>query len=161
MKVYVVTEGQYPPYFVPKVFVDKGKAENYVKYHRRPGYEMSLVDVDTEDGYVEVASGFIRLEGEYRLFRNAEGRLVVRPKGSMRVSLAPDPKPNEAVLEKGGPSDLPYWNLTLIRYYPECAYTEELAKDSLRRVANEVCSQVENLSENGVSIGGIKAALNL
>ena len=103
MKVYVVTEGRYSDYGIVQVFLNKEKAENYVKYNRGDWNDMQVEEYDTyddnwqmaEDTYYEITA-YVNLNEDYKHRfipvinliedKKLNSSLKVDPKDSMEFS---------------------------------------------------------------------------
>ena len=76
-KVYVVQCGDYSDAFISAVFLDKKKAENYVKYHPYGFGSTSLLEYELEDdSYEIVESGYVTWRASMRSRITSEGVIL-------------------------------------------------------------------------------------
>ena len=54
MKVYIITSGEYSDYGIDKVFLDKAKAEEYVRLNSRKYDEPTIEEYETSDETFEI-----------------------------------------------------------------------------------------------------------
>ena len=76
-KVYVVQCGDYSDAFIAAIFVDKNKAENYVKYHPYGFGSTNILEYELEDdSYEIVESGYATWRASLRSRISPEGVIL-------------------------------------------------------------------------------------
>lgn len=151
-KIYIVTAGEYSDYHIERVFLSKGKAKNYAKYHQGDVWGGMRVETHTlaDEGYSFVKMGYWEVTTQV----GSSKREGPRP------FYTGDAAYTKATLGKGGKKDKTVFDLTnrfneylssykyslkiyITRYYPESVEEEE-AKLKNEKIAYDIFAEINN-----------------
>ncbi len=141
MKAYVITEGEYSDYSIVCIFLDKEKAENYVKYHKSTNgwfNDIRIEEYDIEDDeYSLIDEGFYLAEGSFTVSEDAK----VSEINVDNISLVESREENKLEILHDW-NDYSNWRFYIHRCYPERLFTEEEAKQKLLEAIYDISNQI-------------------
>lgn len=160
MKIYVITSGMYSDYGIEAIFLDKEKAENYVKYHGSGGYYGDLPSIEEWDTSDE----------EYQM--QADGHYVVSYSECIWVGSGKNEYPRNEYTEcKLMPPDAPshvleernllyptdysewLWYLSIKRCFRESEVKNEKgAKKKVEKIFHDMAAQLKSAIAEGATI---------
>jgi len=163
MKVYVVTAGQYSDYHIEQVFLDKEKAENYVKYHNSDPdwYDCATVEeYDTADeGYALQRDGYYHVDMESDIYLGGEANpphFYREEKVNLEI-YAPSTR-TDLFEDYGTLCDTSYtkskdvWHLHLERFFPEGGMDEDVAVAKMKKIFYDTAAEIRSLVIGGTPV---------
>lgn len=152
MKIYVITSGDYSTYYIKHVFLDKGKAENFCRYHTGGFEKLRVEEYDSEDEtYDAVKNGYWTISAELDISCERPGacKIVYAP----RIIYGP-------YLSEGDESDLVAcktfdgigYRVYLTRSFSEAEYEEREATDKFVKIMQDEFSRIMKLANDGERI---------
>lgn len=163
MKIYIVTVGVYSDYSISAVFLDKGKAESYAKYHGSSYGGARVEEHETaDDAYAPPAFGYYQVSQNFRLSADGEiGEIFsfledVSPYVELTASET-EPRSDLSVWGK----DRPDWCVYLHRSYRESSFSKEQAIERFRKASHDLMAQLKQLRIDGATPEQAAEALGL
>ena len=159
MKLYVVTEGCYSDYGIVCIFLDKDKADNYVKYNQGSWDDMRIEEYETSDeGYKIISDGFYQVSGEITITKNC----TVTDSSIYDKILTCTPEEDETSLIDYSLKHKENWHLYIQRSFPEksCA-SEDNAVKKLTHILKDTASMVADFRQQGYSFEDVKKMLGI
>lgn len=155
MVIYTIEKGEYSDYAVVKLFLNKEKAEEYVKYH--PGTSIRARNTD-DDSYIlptkrywraDLTFNIYRNNGKYKMEEDVKARFIQR-------EAIDDPSNDiyqDAVLvHRGNPfiksREEVFIELWVQKKYPEDMFeNEEAVYQKVKKIAEDIATQIEAFIE--------------
>lgn len=165
-KAYVVTSGTYSDYSIDCVFLDREKADLYVKYHAGPGWgeDYRVEEFDLSDDDLHAGKGYIRVTESFIIEPEGEGKNRVRregkgPKVAYRYETT---KPGQTlyvnVFEDYSCTGSGYdWEVHIRKFFPEDRFSEKEAKEKFEKIAQDLCAQINYHKSMGTAVDVVSA----
>ena len=156
MKLYVVTSGEYSDYGIDCIFLDKTKAENYVRYHQDGWGGSRIEEYDTADeGYTPVSNGFHKISGEITITKDCKIKNL-QTHSCYLVDVAEDiaELSDYSWSSKAGEDS---WCLYIIRSFPENIIEYEgQPREKMVHILNDTAAMVADFRKQGYAIEEIR-----
>lgn len=163
MKVYVVEAGQYSDRHIEQIFLDKKKAENYVKYRNSDPdwYDYaSVTEYDTADeGYAMQRNGYYHVDMESDIYLgNKANPPYFKTREEINIEIYSPSTRTDLFEDSGILSDTSYtksndiWRLHLERFFPECGMDEDAATAKIKKIFYDTAAEIRSLVIGGMRV---------
>lgn len=151
MKVYIVTSGEYDDYGIENIFIDKQKAEHYVK-HCSSAFNTDIEEYNTFDDNISLDNMYYwEVHCKYKLYKKDDGLYVKKDYNYSCLSYEKiEDKNHSCYYDLFGKDE---WELEIERCYSQADYNKKQVEEKCEKEMMAMLSNLlEDISDNNGDI---------